>query len=316
MSASGKVESARKMAIDLLAGPRWRSGGGQEVLARKLLPQLRDLREFDLLTQLSERVARSHPHDPLIRRLQTQGLIETGHTTAAIEVARSGLKGLADSHGEWSELNGLIGRAYKQIVMDAAEPRDPDSRAALRESLKAYAKPYRKDTNNTWHAINLAAVSSFAKRVGIKSPANLGARELAGAVIQTIETKPENIRDHWDAATLAEAYLALSDLAEVERHLKTYLADARVSAFDVGSTLRQFSQVWGLKDAKDARERGILQALGARLLQLPGADIGLSPQSGVQSKQLASHCAPPRGWNVVADQRQARNPSGQRRDCS
>lgn len=289
MSEFKSAAKIRKAAADLLDGPRWRMSAKEATLARELLPELRKLREFDLLTSLSERVARSYPRDPLIRRFQTQGLIETGHPTAAIEVAKSGLKGLAESNLEWSELYGLIGRAYKQIVMDAADPRDADSKVSLRESLKAYSKPYSKDPNNTWHAINLTAVSSFAKRTGIKSPTTLNATALATKIIETIDAKPEAERDHWDAATLAEAYMAVGNLDQVEFNLNTYLAYPGVSAFDVGSTLRQFGQVWGLQNSENLRERGILEALRARLLQLPGAEISLRPQ---ELKQLQTQTMP------------------------
>jgi len=122
------------------------------------------------------------------------------------------------------------------------------------------------------------ALSSLATRLGLKPPGKLNAETLAKQVIATIETIPPEQRDHWDAATLAEANLAIGDLSAVERHLKTYLFDARVTAFDVASTLRQFSQVWGLKDATASRQQGIVQALGARLLELPGAELGFSPQ--------------------------------------
>lgn len=278
VSAQGEAAQKRKQAQDLLHNSRWTSGSAADLQAGDLLQELRKLREFDLLAQLSERVVRLHPHDPLVRRLQTQALIETGHVTAAIEVAKAGLKGLPDSHPEWSELTGLIGRAYKQIVMDAQGFGDNESIAALRESLKAYAKPHLKDPKNTWHAINLVALSNLAKRMGLNLQGKLNNETLAKQVIATIENKPPGQRDHWDAATLAEANLATGDLSAVERHLNTYLSDTRVKAFDVGSTLRQFRQVWGLEDATDSRRQGILECLRVRLLQLPGGELGLSPK--------------------------------------
>lgn len=278
VNAQDEATRTRKQALELLHGPRWSSGSAAEQEARRLLPELRKLRQFDLLAQLSERVARLHPREPEIRRMQTQALIETGHATAAIDVARASLKGLSEDHPEWSELTGLIGRAYKQVVIDAQDPGDSESLEALGQSLEAYAKPHLKDPNNTWHAINLVALSSFARRMGLKPSGEIRAETLAEQVIATIETKPPEQRDHWDAATLAEANLAIGDLSAVERHLKTYLSDVRVKAFDVGSTLRQFNQVWGLKDATDDRQQGIVQALRARLLELPGAELGLSPQ--------------------------------------
>jgi len=149
LNGDDKVALKRNQALELLHGQRWSRRSAAELEARGLLPELRKLRQFDLLAQLSERVARLHPDEPLIRRMQTQALIETGLATAAIDVARAGLKGLPEDHPEWSELTGLIGRAYKQIVLDAKDPGDSESLVALGQSLNAYAKPHLKEPNNS-----------------------------------------------------------------------------------------------------------------------------------------------------------------------
>jgi hypothetical protein len=115
-------DALRRRALDVLHGGAWPAGSATENEARGLLPELRKQREFDLLAQLSERVLRDHPEEAFTRRLHVQALIETGLATAAIEVARAGLKKLPESDGEWSELTGLMGRAYKQIAVDARDP--------------------------------------------------------------------------------------------------------------------------------------------------------------------------------------------------
>lgn len=276
MSVLDNPVQIRKTAVDLLSGSQ-RAGSG-EVQAYQLLPELRKLREFDLLARLSEQVVRSHPDDPRVRRLQAQSLVEIGFHTAAIEVAKAGLKIVSENDPEWAELHGLIGRAYKQIVMDAADPRSEVNKALLLESVEAYLKPYSKDPNNTWHAINLVAMASFARRAGVAIETIANPEELANTIISTIGKKPVAARDHWDAATLSEAYMVSGNLDQVEHNLKIYLTHPGVSAFDVGSTLRQFSQVWGLKDSRNDREKGLLQAMQVRLLQLPGAELNLLPQ--------------------------------------
>lgn len=280
-----ELDAKRKRAQELLTGPRWQIGSAVEVEARGLLADLRRFRDFRLLADLSEPLVRSHPEEPLLRRMQTQALIEIGYATAAIEVARAGLKRLPESHPEWGELQGLIGRAYKQIAMDAGDSMSTESVTALRQSLLAYAKPFRIDPGNTWHAINMVAMLAYAKRVGLRAPANLDPKVLAGQVRSCLIATPTAKRDRWWAATLAEASLALGSWEDVERYLKTYLLDPKVQAFEVGSTLRQFAQVWGLKDSVDPRLRGILQALRARLLQLPGAMLSLTAQDVKSQRQ-------------------------------
>jgi len=277
MAAGDDRDALRRRALDVLHGGAWPAGSAAEHEARALLGELRQHREFELLARLSERLLRDHPGDAKTRRLHVQALIETGFATAAIDVARAGVQRLPESDPEWSELNGLIGRAYKQIAVDA---RDPGGRAgidALRASVAAYAGPYERDPANTWHAINLVAVLGFCRRLEVQAPGGFDMSGLAREITASISARPAGTRNHWDAATLAEACLALGDYDGVERNLRVYLADARVSAFDVGSTLRQWSEVWGLEDASDDRARGFLSALRARLMQLPGAHLRLSP---------------------------------------
>ncbi len=277
MSMQEDADTKLQRAKELLQHPHWPAGSTDAEAARALVDDLKNLREFSLLTKMSERIVRMQPDATKVRRVHTQSLIETGQATAAIAVAHAALKGLSEDHPEWSELIGLIGRAYKQIAIDTGNPHCAESRNALEHALEAYGKPFQRDPGNTWHAINLVAVLTFAQRCGVSVSSAFDATELARRIIATINKKPVGQCDRWDAATMAEAHLALHDFDAVERHLHAYLSDPRVKAFEVGSTLRQFSEVWGLKEAPDPRSNGLLQALRARLLQLPGAQLRLTP---------------------------------------
>jgi S1-C subfamily serine protease len=63
--------------------------------------------------------------------------------------------------------------------------------------------------------------------------------------------------------------LVLDQWDEVERHIAAYVQDERTTAFNLGSTLRQFTEVWDL-DAKEAPVHGriIVSALRARTLSV------------------------------------------------
>jgi hypothetical protein len=276
-----RAEKRRREAAALLA-ERWGSGSRQEGEARSLLEDLRDLRHFELLALLADRVARLDPKNATVRKLQTQALIETGHPTAAAEVARAALRGLPDSDREWKELNGLIGRAYKQILMDADDPGDRLGQETMKAALDAYRRPLDKDPFNPWLAINVIAVLSFAQRMSFPLRNQPDPRRLAESVIAVLEPKaaaqkPDEY-SKWTFATLAEASLATGDLDGVASWLRKFFQDPWLKSFDVASILRQFSQLWGLKETKDERCQGILQSLHTRLLELPGAQISYSPQ--------------------------------------
>ncbi|MDS4040230.1 MAG: serine protease, partial [Candidatus Competibacter sp.] len=105
---------------------------------------------------------------------------------------------------------------------------------------------------------------------------DLKSQEVARKVAAALEATPENQRDEWFLPTLAEASLGLGDWDAVERNIKAYVANRDTKAFLIASTLRQFREVWDLENVDD-RGRGIVAALRARLLELPGGGLDLSP---------------------------------------
>lgn len=276
MNQQEDADDKVRRAQTLLEHSYWPAEGAEVRDAIQLTNDLKKLRQFTLVSQLSDRVVRMQPDNVAVQKLQTQALIETGQATAAISVAERALKNLPSSHTEWGELTGLIGRAYKQIAIDTSAPHCLEARTALKRALDAYRKPYKQNPQNTWHAINLVAIAAFAKRSGVPIPSSINITTLAKSIIATISHKPKPTRDLWDSATLAEANLALPNLDAVEQHLHEYLTDQNIQAFEVGSTLRQFNDVWGLRNDPDPRKKGIVHALHARLMELPGAQLRLS----------------------------------------
>ncbi|MDX2251099.1 MAG: trypsin-like peptidase domain-containing protein [Nitrospira sp.] len=276
MTTHEEAEEKVRRARSLLTRSLWPASGPEIREALELTGELKQLRQFPLLTQVTDRVIRVLPNNAAATKTHAQGLIETGQPTAAIAVAEKALKALPSSHKEWSELNGLIGRAYKQIAIDTGNPHCKESRTALKQAFEAYHRPYKKHPKNTWHAINLVGIAAFAKRSGVPIPSSFDITGVAQSTIATIERKRKSSRDRWDAVTLAEANLALDNLDAVEKHLHDYLTNPEIQPFEVGSTLRQFNEVWGLRDTADLRKRGLVQALHTRMMQLPGAQLRLS----------------------------------------
>ena len=261
--------------------------------ARALLEPLRNERSFEALAGLCEALCRVDPidpPDPTTRRLYGQALIETGATFAAIALLRQLQQTVPRNHPESVEASGLIGRAYKQMFFDAADPRSAPARRALASAVEAYRAPYDADPQkNTWHGVNLLALVCRSRREGwheiapATDPASL-ARQLQA----TLEAIPPGQQDDWHLPTLAEVTLALTlatgDLTPVERLLHAYIAQPQAKAFQVASTLRQFVEVWGLeslneetpgialKGAALGRARALVEILRARLAQLRGGE--------------------------------------------
>ena len=96
----------------------------------------------------------------------------------------------------------------------------------------------------------------------------------------SISSKPADKRDHWAQTSRS---LALKDYDAVERNLGVYLSDARLSAFDVGSTLRQWARCGGSR-IPETIVRADSFGFAHRLMELPGAVLRpLRPRSPPRS---------------------------------
>jgi hypothetical protein len=249
-------------------------GASELADARRLVLECRNAREYEAMGLLAEAVSRQSPDDAATRRLYAQYFIETGRTTAAIDVLTSMLQWLPAGHPEQAEAWGLLGRAYKQVFLESVDRAGPGARAALDGAVAAYRKPFEADgRSNVWHGVNLLGLVSLARRTEIDVAPGLQQEAIARRIVTLLGSTPREQRDVWYWGTLAEAHLGLRDWNAVERCLQAYLADPGVQAFAVASTLRQFTQVWDLEHDSDMRGRRLVDILRARLAQLPGAVI-------------------------------------------
>ena len=87
---------------------------------------------------------------------------------------------------------------------------------------------------------------------------------------------PDDKRDRWYYASLAEAYLALDQLDAVEANLRLYVTDPETTAFAVAGTVRQFTELWRM-EARSAREWGLVQILRAAALERKLGHVTLMP---------------------------------------
>ncbi|MGD9512128.1 MAG: TRAFs-binding domain-containing protein [Geminicoccaceae bacterium] len=245
--------------------------------AKKLVEELRNAREYDLMAKLAEAVSRLDPKDAKNRRLYAQCLIEMGMATVAADVLQPVARRLPASDPEHAEAVGLLGRAHKQIFFDAGDKASPGARNALKQAIAIYREPYERDpAANYWHGVNVLALLTRARRLGLRVAPDLAPDSLARRLVDVLHGLPPERRDEWYLPTLAEASLGLGDWATAEKCIRGYAADDNAKAFLVASTLRQLTQVWDL-EALDARGRALVDILRARLAGLPGGKIDLAP---------------------------------------
>ncbi len=262
--------------------------------AAKLVLELRNAQQYALLLRLAEAISRKRPQGNTTRRLYAQALIEQGQVTTAVDVLERLAARLKPGDPELKEAFGLLGRAYKQIFFDAQDKSSPGAHAALKKAIAVYRKPFERDPTNTWHGVNLVALLERARRAGLKMPNSPKVADAAGRVLAALDSVPENQRNEWHHATRAEAALGLGSgdemWAQVHAALKSYVATPQAQAFMIASTLRQFTQVWELQ--AEPRGAALVSILRARLCEVAGGEVLLSPQALVQARQQP---APPKG---------------------
>jgi len=257
--------------------------------AINILKSLQRKRLFTDMMSVANQMIQSGSTEAEIQKRYAQALIDSGHYTAAISILlnlEQECEKNTNEH-ELSEARGLLGRVYKQIYIDATTTdNEPGKFAkdALKRSFFYYNKTYAENSHRTWHGINSVAIWHRAKKDNIILPST-DASKITSEILNSISDP--NSTDMWSMATAAEAHIASNDYLSALKWLNSYLDDTHVhnnrsDAFEVGSTLRQFEEVWQL-DNNDPEQSRVLQVLRAALLRLNGGSItSANPQGDIK----------------------------------
>lgn len=248
-----------------------------ERTAKWLLNVLRRSRLFAQMTELAEAmIGAGLEAPPQIRRQYAQALIDQGCLSAAEAVLQSINNDPHASKWEKFEARGLIGRIYKQRYLDYAV--SPLRLNFLSRAINEYGSVYKLDpTNNVWHGINLVALIARARRDNL--PLDLpDENALAQEVLATIEQRESEAVEPspaWDVAVRLEANLALNRYREAAHAASEYIHSFGTDAFEIGSTLRQLTEVWQL-DSRQPPGSEILPILQSAYLRRQGASLELN----------------------------------------
>jgi V8-like Glu-specific endopeptidase len=269
-----ELKAAAKSMTDRLVRERGDNTAGA---AKKLIEDLRNQRQFEPLVEVATTYNANAPYDADIAIWLAQGLIELGKVEdARILLVDIAAKALATPPRAYIEAKGLLGRSWKQTFFDAPDKSSAHAKEAISNSLTEYKACYDAEPGGSaWAAGNLLALSDFARRHGIVAAADFEPHALALKVLTALDATPIGKRDNWYHASRAEAYLAMGDLDAVEMHIGAYVRDAKTTAFALGGTLRQFTELWEL-DQQGERGHGIVEALRAALLAKEGGRLEMS----------------------------------------
>lgn len=264
--------------------------------AKQVLSLLRRKRWFDLMEEVGDAFIQTGVTSPAVRRLYAQALLDQGHLVAGESVVKLLATETEDAVKENAEARGLLGRAYKQMYMDAAAPEVPYNQDVLRQSIDAYYDVYKTDPD-PWHGINTVALLSRAQRDGITLDGYPEPEELAGTILADIEERStEGNASVWDYATALEASVAIGDYEAALEWAAKYV-DGDSDSFELSSTLRQLEEVWQLESR--GTQGTILELLRASILtREDGGTVELKPQAKAKAAPdtgLAMAAAEPPG---------------------
>jgi len=275
MSNDAEVDAIRARAKKLSAALRGICSDEELSEAKKTVEALRNQRDYDLMGELAEVVSRRDPKDAKNRRLYAQYLIDTGKATVAMDVLQLLTRRLKKDDPEFAEATGLLGRAYKQLFFDSGDKTTPVAREALKKAIAAYRGPY-EERRNTWHGVNLVALLTRARALGVRAAADMDPATIAQQVVTALESTALDKRDDWYLSTLAEGSLGLRKWDVIDENVRKFVTAKDTKAFHVASTLRQFTEVWDL-EREGERGRALVDMLRARLMRLPGGELQLAP---------------------------------------
>ncbi|MEM9387029.1 MAG: serine protease [Pseudomonadota bacterium] len=250
--------------------------------AAKALGLLRRRRYFVLMERVADALIQNGQRGPKVRRLYAQALIDQGRLTSAICVLErlkhdSDVGGACADPGEHAEALGLLGRSYKDLYINAANPQRSRHRAYLDSAIGYYKQVYDVNSEMAWHGINAVALLQRADRDGvdvrgIADPKRV-AQSMASQVLAEMTNRLQmDTATRWDHATGLEACIALAKDEESLEWLGSYIGDRNTDDFELGSSYRQLTQVWQLKTSEPLGAK-VLPALKAALLERKGGDI-------------------------------------------
>jgi S1-C subfamily serine protease len=271
-------ERARAGVSDLLAGLASPAASLSDKEADQLVQALNECRWFDLTEEVGRALVARGVGSRATHRRIAQALIERG----AVADARSVLLRLDATPklplSERAEIRGLLGRARKQEAVTRYKLSSVWPEDALAEAVMVYLDVYESDPpTNSWHGINAVALLSLANRHGLQNARVVDPLPIAQQIVDQFEDTRPSDRKTWDFAMVAEANMALGKWDDATVYLRRYVQDEGVNAFALGSTLRQFEEIWQL-DQPGHPGRPLLTLVRASLVEKEKGSIVLKPE--------------------------------------
>jgi hypothetical protein len=272
-----RVSKERSEVLDALAKSPQRYGD-----AKAFAKRMRAARAFDELGVVCDAMRYYDPNDLIIRVWEAQSLVDRGMPMAARDVLLPALKLAVEKNDEvaWFEIQGLLGRAAKQVFVEHVATTPYGANAYLEEALTAYRTAYTRDPLKAYyHGGNVAALLRRKLLLGAPSVGADDPVAFAENLRNVCDSIPIADRNYWWYATSAEVELGRGKYDSFVTELKKFLdhrgpdGERDTEPFAVNSMLRQLREVW-LLDSEEMPTvaRAALGLLSTALLQWSGPD--------------------------------------------
>ena len=213
--------------------------------AKALLNALRRKRRFGEMTQLAAALIGGGQKDAQVWRLYAQAMIDGDNLDGAKVLLKHILDGEGSSAGERAEANGLFGRIYKQLYVNANDRASSIQQGNLRQAIAYYYDTYKTNPDKfTWQGINTVALLVRAGKDEVLVDGYPESAQIAGRIGESLSSL--ECLKYWDLATAIENAVALGQFKVAYDHLLYYTLDPEVDAFECFSLYRQLTDVWQL----------------------------------------------------------------------
>jgi hypothetical protein len=229
--------------------------------------------------ELKAEIARTEVVDPKSLRgvrQKVMQLFQDGRYGDAVTKLQAQIEAFPHGTSDWAELQGLLGRAYKEIFIESQRNPDAaflDSEIALQHAIDSYRQAFEA-LGTVWPGLNLLALSVLAQEAGYANLAQVNPAALTRRLLEEMDRTPPSQRDNFYHATMMELRLAVGDWDTAEQHLHSFIEDTSTTASLLRSAIRQLTDVWRLEQKGD-RGRGFVTAMQAALIAIPGARLDL-----------------------------------------
>lgn len=253
----------------------------QDKQIKKVLNMLRRKRLFAELERVAGLFMGAGRATPVVRRQWAQALLDQNRVSQALSTLQVLSQEVKQDPVEGSEVQGLIGRAYKQLYVNEGNPEN------LVTAIQAYTPFWksRQGDDYRWHGINLAALLARARRDHVDPKMSDDHLKIAREIRDEIEELSTGYV--WNYGTAMEASVALGDEKSALRWAAKYVKHPEADAFELGSTLRQLKEVWQLEGTP----------LGSKLL--PPLDCAVLDRAGGSLEPTALKIGDKGGFEAV-----------------